>query len=161
MSVKQLQFGIDARARMLQGMDVLTNAVKATLGPKGRNVVLEKSFGAPTMTNDGVSVAKEIDLSDKFENMGAQMLKAVSSRTGDDAGDGTTTATVLAHAMVHEARVDQRRDAYRRRQQHTAPQGRGEGGVEPGARAQMQPGAQPRAHPSRAKFRATSSWSLK
>ncbi len=102
MSAKQLQFGIDARARMLQGMDVVTNAVKVTLGPKGRNVVLEKSFGTPTVTKDGVSVAKEIELSDKFESMGAQMLKEVSSRTGDDAGDGTTTATVLAHAMVRE-----------------------------------------------------------
>ncbi len=87
---------------MVRGVNVLANAVKATLGPKGRNVVLEKSFGAPTITKDGVSVAKEIELADKFENMGAQMVKEVASRTNDDAGDGTTTATVLAQALIRE-----------------------------------------------------------
>jgi len=102
MSAKEVNFGDDARAKMLNGVNVLANAVKVTLGPKGRNVVLEKSFGAPTITKDGVSVAKEIELSDKFENMGAQMVKEVSSQTSDIAGDGTTTATVLAQAMVRE-----------------------------------------------------------
>ncbi|MCU7870384.1 MAG: chaperonin GroEL [Candidatus Thiodiazotropha sp. (ex Lucinoma borealis)] len=102
MSAKEVQFGDDARQRMMRGVNVLANAVKVTLGPKGRNVVLEKSFGAPTVTKDGVSVAKEIELSDKFENMGAQMVKEVSSQTSDVAGDGTTTATVLAQAMVRE-----------------------------------------------------------
>ncbi|MEW8491066.1 MAG: chaperonin GroEL [Candidatus Thiodiazotropha endolucinida] len=102
MSSKEVQFGDEARQRMIKGVNILANAVKVTLGPKGRNVVLEKSFGAPTMTKDGVSVAKEIELSDKFENMGAQMVKEVSSQTSDVAGDGTTTATVLAQAMVRE-----------------------------------------------------------
>ncbi|MBW9264676.1 MAG: chaperonin GroEL [Candidatus Thiodiazotropha sp. (ex. Lucinisca nassula)] len=102
MSSKEVQFGDDARQRMIKGVNILANAVRVTLGPKGRNVVLEKSFGAPTMTKDGVSVAKEIELSDKFENMGAQMVKEVSSQTSDVAGDGTTTATVLAQAMVRE-----------------------------------------------------------
>jgi len=102
MSAKEVNFGDDARAKMLHGVNILANAVKVTLGPKGRNVVLEKSFGAPTITKDGVSVAKEIELSDKFENMGAQMVKEVSSQTSDVAGDGTTTATVLAQAMVRE-----------------------------------------------------------
>jgi chaperonin GroEL len=102
MSAKEVYFGDDARHRMLAGVNILANAVKVTLGPKGRNVVLEKSFGAPTITKDGVSVAKEIELSDKFENMGAQMVKEVSSQTSDIAGDGTTTATVLAQAMVRE-----------------------------------------------------------
>ncbi|OOZ42518.1 chaperonin GroEL [Solemya elarraichensis gill symbiont] len=102
MSAKEVRFGDDARHRMLAGVNVLANAVKVTLGPKGRNVVLEKSFGAPTITKDGVSVAKEIELADKFENMGAQMVKEVSSQTSDIAGDGTTTATVLAQAMVRE-----------------------------------------------------------
>ncbi len=102
MSAKEVRFGDDARQRMLAGVNILANAVKVTLGPKGRNVVLEKSFGAPTITKDGVSVAKEIELSDKFENMGAQMVKEVSSQTSDIAGDGTTTATVLAQAMVRE-----------------------------------------------------------
>ncbi|MBV2122022.1 MAG: chaperonin GroEL [Candidatus Thiodiazotropha sp. (ex Ctena orbiculata)] len=102
MSAKEVQFGDDARQRMIKGVNILANAVKVTLGPKGRNVVLEKSFGAPTVTKDGVSVAKEIELSDKFENMGAQMVKEVSSQTSDVAGDGTTTATVLAQAMVRE-----------------------------------------------------------
>ena len=102
MSAKEVRFGDDARSRMVNGVNILANAVKVTLGPKGRNVVLEKSFGAPTVTKDGVSVAKEIELEDKFENMGAQMVKEVSSQTADIAGDGTTTATVLAQAIVHE-----------------------------------------------------------
>jgi chaperonin GroEL len=102
MSAKDIRFGEDARSRMVKGVNILANAVKATLGPKGRNVVLEKSFGAPTITKDGVSVAKEIELADKFENMGAQMLKEVASKTSDNAGDGTTTATVLAQAMIRE-----------------------------------------------------------
>jgi chaperonin GroEL len=102
MSAKEVKFGDNARQRMLVGVNILADAVKATLGPKGRNVVLEKSFGAPTVTKDGVSVAKEINLKDKFENMGAQMLKEVASRASDDAGDGTTTATVLAQAIVNE-----------------------------------------------------------
>ncbi len=99
---KEVIFGDDARARMVDGVNILANAVKVTLGPKGRNVVLEKSFGAPTITKDGVSVAREIDLEDKFENMGAQMVKEVASQTNDIAGDGTTTATVLAQAIVRE-----------------------------------------------------------
>ena len=102
MSAKEVKFGDDARSRMVKGVNILANAVKVTLGPKGRNVVLDKSFGAPTMTKDGVSVAKEIELEDKFENMGAQMVKEVSSQTSDVAGDGTTTATVLAQAIVRE-----------------------------------------------------------
>ena len=102
MAAKEVRFGEDARARMVKGVNVLANAVKVTLGPKGRNVVLEKSYGAPTITKDGVSVAKEIELADKFENMGAQMLKEVASKTTDSAGDGTTTATVLAQAMIRE-----------------------------------------------------------
>jgi chaperonin GroEL len=102
MSAKDVKFGDNARQRMLVGVNILADAFKATLGPKGRNVVLEKSFGAPTVTKDGVSVAKEINLKDKFENMGAQMLKEVASRASDDAGDGTTTATVLAQAIVNE-----------------------------------------------------------
>ncbi|WP_027350848.1 chaperonin GroEL [Halotalea alkalilenta] len=102
MAAKQIKFGDDARKRMARGVNVLADAVKTTLGPKGRNVVLEKSFGAPTVTKDGVSVAKEIELKDKFENMGAQMVKEVASKTSDVAGDGTTTATVLAQAIVNE-----------------------------------------------------------
>jgi len=102
MSAKEVKFGDDARSRMIKGVNTLANAVKVTLGPKGRNVVLEKSFGAPTITKDGVSVAKEIELEDRFENMGAQMVKEVSSQTSDMAGDGTTTATVLAQAVVRE-----------------------------------------------------------
>ncbi|MBO8087577.1 chaperonin GroEL [Marichromatium sp. AB32] len=102
MTAKDVKFGGDARARMMEGVNVLADAVKVTLGPKGRNVVLEKSFGAPTVTKDGVSVAKEIELADKFQNMGAQMVKEVASQTSDIAGDGTTTATVLAQAMVRE-----------------------------------------------------------
>jgi chaperonin GroEL len=102
MSAKEVKFGQEARERMLEGVDVLANAVKVTLGPKGRNVVLEKSFGAPRITKDGVTVAKEIELEDKFENMGAQMVREVASRTSDTAGDGTTTATLLAQAIVKE-----------------------------------------------------------
>ena len=102
MAAKEVRFSDDARTRMVRGVNVLANAVKATLGPKGRNAILEKSFGAPTITKDGVSVAKEIELKDKFENMGAQMVKEVASKTSDEAGDGTTTATVLAQAIVRE-----------------------------------------------------------
>ena len=102
MAAKDVKFGTDARNRMLNGVNILADAVKVTLGPKGRNVVLDKSFGAPRITKDGVSVAKEIELEDKFENMGAQMVKEVASRTNDEAGDGTTTATVLAQAIVRE-----------------------------------------------------------
>jgi len=102
MAAKDVRFGEDARHRMLSGVNVLANAVKVTLGPKGRNVVLDKSFGAPTITKDGVSVAKEIELKDKFENMGAQMVKEVASKTSDVAGDGTTTATVLAQSIIKE-----------------------------------------------------------
>src|SRR5215212_2622941 len=102
MAAKEVKFAVDARDKMLRGVDILANAVKVTLGPKGRNVVLDKSFGAPRITKDGVTVAKEIELSDKFENMGAQMVKEVASKTSTEAGDGTTTATILAHAMVRE-----------------------------------------------------------
>ena len=102
MAAKDVVFGAEARARMVEGVNILANAVKATLGPKGRNVVLERSFGAPTITKDGVSVAKEIELKDKLQNMGAQMVKEVASKTSDNAGDGTTTATVLAQAIVRE-----------------------------------------------------------
>src|SRR6267154_1020673 len=98
MSAKEVKFSVDARDRMLHGIDTLTHAVRVTLGPKGRNVLLDKSFGAPRMTKDGVTVAKEIE----FENMGAQMVREVASKTSDEAGDGTTTATVLAHAIVRE-----------------------------------------------------------
>ncbi|MEM1431982.1 MAG: TCP-1/cpn60 chaperonin family protein, partial [Pseudomonadota bacterium] len=99
---KEVRFETDARNKMLKGVNVLADAVKVTLGPKGRNVVIEKSFGAPRITKDGVTVAKEIELEDKFENMGAQMVKEVASRTNDEAGDGTTTATVLAQAIIRE-----------------------------------------------------------
>ena len=102
MPAKEVKFSVDARERMLRGVDILANAVKITLGPKGRNVVLDKSFGAPKTTKDGVTVAKEIELKDKFENMGAQMVREVASKTNDEAGDGTTTATVLAQAIVRE-----------------------------------------------------------
>ncbi|MFV0297098.1 MAG: chaperonin GroEL, partial [Hyphomicrobiaceae bacterium] len=102
MAAKDVKFSIDARDRMMRGVDTLANAVKVTLGPKGRNVVIEKSFGAPRTTKDGVTVAKEIELEDKFENMGAQMVREVASKTNDAAGDGTTTATVLAQAIVRE-----------------------------------------------------------
>src|ERR687894_245405 len=102
MAAKEVRFSTDARSKMLKGIQILANAVKVTLGPKGRNVILEKSFGAPRITKDGVTVAKEIELSDKFENMGAQMVREVASKASDVAGDGTTTATVLAHAIVKE-----------------------------------------------------------
>src|ERR1700735_4109484 len=102
MAAKEVKFSVDARARMLRGVDILADAVKVTLGPKGRNVVLDKSFGAPRITKDGVTVAKEIELADKFENMGAQMVREVASKTNDAAGDGTPTATVLAQAIVRE-----------------------------------------------------------
>src|SRR5512132_273497 len=102
MAAKDVRFGDGVRNRMLSGVNILANAVKITLGPKGRNVVLERSFGAPTITKDGVSVAKEIELKDKFENMGAQMVKEVASKTSDVAGDGTTTATVLAQSIIAE-----------------------------------------------------------
>src|ERR671931_1999531 len=102
MAAKDVKFHGDARERMLRGVDILANAVKVTLGPKGRNVVLDKSFGAPRITKDGVTVAKEIELEDKFENMGAQMVREVAQKTNDMAGDGTTTATVLAASIVKE-----------------------------------------------------------
>src|SRR6266404_3139447 len=102
MAAKEIRFHADARDRMLRGIDILSNAVRVTLGPKGRNVVLDKSFGAPRISKDGVTVAKEIELADKFENMGAQMVREVASKTADIAGDGTTTATVLARAIVRE-----------------------------------------------------------
>src|SRR5437763_13689446 len=102
MAAKDIRLSSDARERMLRGIDILADAVRVTLGPKGRNVVLDKSYGAPRITKDGVTVAKEIELSDKFENMGAQMVKEVASKTSTIAGDGTTTATVLAHAIVRE-----------------------------------------------------------
>lgn len=102
MAAKQVYFGDDARTQIVRGVNILANAVKTTMGPKGRNVVLDRAFGAPTVTKDGVSVAKEIELKDKFENIGAQLVKEVASRTSDLAGDGTTTATVLAQAIVEE-----------------------------------------------------------
>jgi chaperonin GroEL len=102
MAAKEIKFHTDARDRMMKGVNLLTDAVKVTLGPKGRNVVLDKSFGAPRITKDGIAVAKEIELSDKFENMGAQMVREVASRTNDEAGDGTTTATILAQAILTE-----------------------------------------------------------
>src|SRR5947209_16683100 len=102
MAAKEIRFASDARDRMLRGVDILNNAVKITLGPKGRNVVIEKSYGAPRITKDGVTVAKEIELADKFENLGAQLVREVASKTNDQAGDGTTTATVLAAAIVKE-----------------------------------------------------------
>src|SRR5437667_192860 len=102
MAAKEVRFSVDARDKMLRGVDILTHAVRVTLGPKGRNVVLDKSYGAPRITKDGVTVAKEIELEDKFENMGAQMVREVAQKTNDQAGDGTTTATVLAHAIVKE-----------------------------------------------------------
>src|SRR4051794_26630645 len=102
MSAKDLRFSVDARAHMLRGAEILNNAVKVTLGPKGRNVVIDKSYGAPRITKDGVTVAKEIELLDKFENMGAQMVREIASKTNDLAGDGTTTATVLAASIMRE-----------------------------------------------------------
>ncbi len=102
MAAKDVKFGADAREKLLRGVDILADAVQVTLGPKGRNVVIDKSFGAPRTTKDGVTVAKEVELGDKFENMGAQMVREVASKTNDAAGDGTTTATVLARAIVRE-----------------------------------------------------------
>jgi chaperonin GroEL len=102
MAAKKIGFGLDAREQILKGVKILADAVKVTMGPRGRNVVIEKSFGAPTITKDGVTVAKEIELENKFENMGAQMVKEVASKTSDVAGDGTTTATVLADAIYRE-----------------------------------------------------------
>ena len=102
MAAKEVRFGSEARDKMLRGVDILANAVKVTLGPKGRNVVIEKSFGSPRITKDGVTVAKEIELADRFENMGAQRVREVASKQNDAAGDGTTTATVLAQAIVRE-----------------------------------------------------------
>jgi chaperonin GroEL len=102
MAAKEVKFSVDARDRMMHGIDILADAVRVTLGPKGRNVVLDKSFGAPRVTKDGVTVAKEIELENKFENMGAQMVREVASKTSEQAGDGTTTATILAHAIVRE-----------------------------------------------------------
>src|SRR5512146_2687913 len=102
MAAKEVKFHGDARDRLLRGVDILANATKVTLGPKGRNVVLDKSFGAPRITKDGVTVAKEIELADKFENMGAQMIREVASKTNDLAGDGTTTSIILAQAIVRE-----------------------------------------------------------
>src|SRR3712207_8326233 len=107
MAAKDVRFSANAREKMLRGVDILADAVKVTLGPKGRNVVLEKSFGAPRITKDGVTVAKEIELSDKFENMGAQMVREVASKASDVAGDGTTTATVLAQSIVREGRSEE------------------------------------------------------
>ena len=136
MSAKDVRFSADARDRMLRGVDILANAVKVTLGPKGRNVVIDKSLGAPRITKDGVTVAKEIELEDKFENMGAQMVREVASKTNDEAGDGTTTATVLAASIIKEglklgrrrhepdgseARHRHRGDRRRRRHQEAAP----------------------------------------
>ncbi|CAM5202787.1 60 kDa chaperonin [Alishewanella longhuensis] len=102
MAAKDVRFGDEARNKMLKGVNILANAVRVTLGPKGRNVILDKSFGSPVITKDGVSVAKEIELEDKFENMGAQMVKEVASKANDEAGDGTTTATVLAQNIINE-----------------------------------------------------------
>src|SRR5207302_9096653 len=102
MAAKEVRFHTDARDKMLRGVDILANAVRVTLGPKGRNVILDKSFGAPRISKDAVTVAKEIELADKFENMGAQMVREVAQKTNDAAGDGTTTATILAHAIVRE-----------------------------------------------------------
>ena len=102
MSAKEVKFSQDAREKMIRGVDILANAVRVTLGPKGRNVVIDKSYGAPTITKDGVTVAKEIELDDHFENMGAQMVREVASKTSDKAGDGTTTATLLACAIYEE-----------------------------------------------------------
>lgn len=102
MAAKEVKFGAEARTKMLEGVDILANAVKVTLGPKGRNVVLEKSFGAPRITKDGVTVAKDIELKEKFQNMGAQMVREVASKANDVAGDGTTTATVMAQSIAQE-----------------------------------------------------------
>ena len=138
MAAKDVRFSTDARDRMLRGVDILNNAVKATLGPKGRNVVLDKSYGAPRITKDGVTVAKEIELEDKFENMGAQMVREVASKTSDIAGDGTTTATVLTTSMIKEglklvaagmnpdgSQARHRHGDGRRRQRHRTPRPEG------------------------------------
>ena len=119
MAAKDVRFGEGVRNKMVDGVNILANAVKVTLGPKGRNVVLERSFGAPTITKDGVSVAKEIELKDKFENMGAQMVKEVASKTSDVAGDGTTTATVLAQSIC-----SRRHEVRRRRHEPDGPEAR-------------------------------------
>ena len=105
---KDIKYNVDARELLKRGVDQLANAVKVTLGPKGRNVVIEKKFGAPQITKDGVTVAKEIELEDRFENTGAQLVKSVASKTGDDAGDGTTTATILTQAIVNEGLKNRR-----------------------------------------------------
>src|SRR5207253_8280278 len=115
MAAKDIRHSSDARERMLRGIDILADAVRVTLGPKGRNVVIDKSFGAPRITKDGVTVAKEIELEDKFENMGAQMVREVASKTNDIAGDGTTTATVLAQSIVQEGHK-----AVARSEEHTS-----------------------------------------
>ena len=149
MAAKQLRFDTDARDRLLKGVNTLADAVRVTLGPKGRNVILAKSWGAPRITKDGVTVAKEIELEDKFENMGAQMVREVASRTSDEAGDGTTTATVLAQAILKEGlksvaagmnpmdlkRGIEKAVADRRRgHQGTVADGLGDGGDRPGRR---------------------------
>ena len=128
---KQLLFKEEARAALLRGVNIMAHAVKVTLGPKGRNVVIDKKFGSPTITKDGVTVAKEIELKDPYENMGAQMIKEVASKTSDVAGDGTTTATVLAQAIFRDG--PQERD--RGREPHGAPAGHRAGGREGGRRA--------------------------
>ncbi len=119
MAAKEVKFGDSARQKMIKGVNILADAVKVTLGPKGRNVVIDKSYGAPTVTKDGVSVAKEIELKDKFENMGAQLVKEVASKASDTAGDGTTTATVLAQSIVTEGL-----EVRRRRRQPDGPEAR-------------------------------------
>jgi len=131
MAAKDVKFGADAREKLLRGVDILADAVQVTLGPKGRNVVIEKSFGAPRTTKDGVTVAKEVELADKFENMGAQMVREVASKTNDAAGDGTTTATVLARAIVREGSKSvaagmNPMDLKRRRSQEAFQEGQGE-----------------------------------
>jgi len=138
MPAKEIRFDQEARAKLLSGVNQLANAVRVTLGPKGRNVVLEKSFGSPTITKDGVTVAKEIELEDKFENMGAQMVKEVASKTSDVAGDGTTTATVLAQAIFREGTKLV------------------VAGVNP---MELKRGRPPRCSPRRSSARAPSSWS--
>ena len=152
MAAKEVKFSVDARDRMLRGVDILANAVRVTLGPKGRNVVLDKSFGAPRITKDGVTVAKEIELEDKFENMGAQMVREVASKTSDVAGDGTTTATVLAQAIVQG-----RRQGGCRRHEPDGPQarrrprgrGRGRAPARPTPRRSPRTKRSPRSAPSR------------
>ena len=151
MAAKDVRFSTDARDKMLRGVEILNNAVKVTLGPKGRNVILDKSFGAPRITKDGVTVAKEIELSDKFENMGAQMVREVASKTNDLAGDGTTTATVLAASIVKEgAKLGRGRhepDGPQARHRHRRDRGR------EGHRGAVQEG---RGHPRRSRRSAPS-----